>query len=119
MRGEVVHGAKRGRELGYPTANVRPASGCVVPAYGVYAALANGIPAAANLGIRPAIDDDDEVLLETHLLGWNGDLYGQELRVQLLERIRPEANFESLEQLKVAMAADCDQAREIAEAHGA
>ena len=119
MRGEVVHGAKRGRELGYPTANVRPASGCVVPAYGVYAALANGIPAAANLGIRPAIDDDDEVLLETHLLDWDGDLYGQELRVELLERIRPEANFDSLEELKIAMAADCDQAREIVEAHAA
>ena len=117
MRGTVIEGAKRGRELGYPTANVSPTSGSILPAFGVYAAIANGKPAAASLGVRPTIDDDNEVLLETYLLDWSGDLYGQELRVELLERIRPEARFESLDELKRAMALDCERAAAIVQAH--
>ncbi len=117
MRGVVIHGAQMGRELGCPTANVVPAPGCVVPAFGVYAALANGLPAAASLGIRPSIDDDDRVLLETHLLGWEGDLYGTEIKVELLERLRPELKFDSLDELKTAMARDCENAAKIAAAH--
>ena len=105
MRGLVVRGAQMGRELGCPTANVVPAAGCVLPAFGVYAALANGLPAAASLGIRPSIDDDDHVLLETHLLDWDGDLYGTEIKVELLERLRP------------AMARDCENAAKIVAAH--
>lgn len=117
MRGTVIEGAKRGREFGYPTANVAPVDGCIVPAFGVYAALANGRPAAASLGIRPTVNDDDRVLLETHILDWEGDLYGQELRVELLQRMRPEARFESFEELKTAMAKDCELAAQIVEAH--
>ncbi len=117
MRGTVIEGAKRGRELGYPTANVCPVQGCIVPAYGVYAVLANGLPGAASLGIRPSIEDDDQVLLETYLLDWDGDLYGQELRVEFLERLRPEAKFESLDELVTAMKLDCERAAAIAGPH--
>ena len=117
MRGTVIQGAQRGRELGCPTANVKPTEGCIVPAFGVYAALANGHPAAASLGIRPTIDDDDSVLLETHLLGWDGDLYGSELRVELLERLRPEAKFDGLDELKAAMEKDCLDAAAVAASH--
>jgi len=117
MRGTVIHGAQRGRELGCPTANVFPTEGCIVPAFGVYAALANGLPAAASIGVRPTIEDDDAVLLETHLLDWEGDLYGTELRVELLERLRPEAKFNSLDELKLAMEQDCRDAADVAAAH--
>jgi riboflavin kinase/FMN adenylyltransferase len=117
MRGVVIHGAHMGRELGCPTANVVPTDGCVVPAFGVYAALANGLPAAASLGIRPSIEDDNQVLLETHLLDWEGDLYGSEIQVELLERLRPEAKFDSLDELKLAMELDCQNAAKIAATH--
>ncbi|CAB4877049.1 MAG: bifunctional riboflavin kinase/FAD synthetase [Actinobacteria bacterium] len=117
MRGVVVHGEKRGRTLGYPTANIVPAEGCVVPAFGVYAALLDGQPAAASVGIRPTFDDGEEVLLEVFILDFDGDLYGQEVSVELLSFLRPEAKFDRIEALKVQMAQDCQQSAVIAAAH--
>ncbi|RSV18512.1 bifunctional riboflavin kinase/FAD synthetase [Sphingomonas sp. ABOLG] len=116
IRGEVRHGDKLGREIGYPTANV-DLGNYLRPAYGIYAVrvtLEDGrvVDGAANLGIRPSFDPPKE-LLEPYLFDFSGDLYGQTIDVALIDYLRPEAKFDSLEALKAQMAADCDRAREL------
>ena len=110
VSGKVVHGAKRGRELGFPTANIhmkheRPAL------TGVYAVKLNGLNAVANLGVRPTIDGVPKLLLEVHVLDFNNDLYGQHVLVAFLYKIRDEAKFESLTALTTQIAADIAVAR--------
>lgn len=114
IRGQVEGGAKLGRTIGYPTANVTLGS-YLRPAYGIYAVrvtLADGrvVPGAANLGIRPTFTPPVE-LLESYLFDFSGDLYGQEIEVALIDYLRPEAKFDSLEALQAQMAQDCDRAR--------
>lgn len=114
IRGPVEHGAKLGRTLGFPTANMTLGD-YVRPAYGVYAVqvvLPSGerVDGVANLGIRPMIDPPVE-LLETWLMDWSGDLYGQTLDVQLIAWLRPEMKLDGLEALKAQIAADADAAR--------
>ncbi|SEJ41737.1 FMN adenylyltransferase /riboflavin kinase [Sphingomonas sp. OV641] len=116
IRGEVRHGDKLGREIGYPTANV-DLGNYLRPAYGIYAVrvmLEDGqvFGGAANLGIRPSFDPPKE-LLEPYLFDFSGDLYGQVIDVALVEFLRPEAKFDTLEALTEQMAADCDRARQI------
>ncbi|MDJ0276891.1 bifunctional riboflavin kinase/FAD synthetase [Sphingomonas sp. 2R-10] len=115
VEGVVEHGAKLGRQLGYPTANIAMGN-YLRPAYGIYAVtgrLADGrvLRGAANLGIRPTIAGEPIELLEPYFFDFDGDLYGQVIEVALIEYLRPEAKFESLDALKVQMAADCDRAR--------
>ena len=110
MSGKVVHGAKRGRELGYPTANVhmrheRPALS------GVYAVKLDGLPSVANLGIRPTIVGVPKLLLEVHVLDFSEDLYGQHVRVEFLHKIRDEMKFDSLDALKTQIGKDVAVAR--------
>jgi riboflavin kinase/FMN adenylyltransferase len=102
--GHVVGGDRRGRELGFPTANVKLGE-YLRPAFGIYAVRARldrpGAPwidGVANLGIRPMWRTDEPVL-EAHLFDFNEDIYGQVLRVRLIERLRPEAKFDSIEAL--------------------
>lgn len=115
IEGTVVHGDKRGRELGYPTANI-PLGDTLCPATGIYAArvLIEDVwhPAAVNIGTRPMFRVDTP-LVEAYVFDFNGDLYGQSLRVQPVRKIRDEAAFESLDALKAQMAKDCEQARNI------
>lgn len=116
IRGQVEHGDKRGRELGYPTANLSLAN-YVRPAYGIYAVrgrLADGrvLAGAANLGIRPSFDPPRE-LLEPYFFDFSGDLYGQTIDVELIEFLRPEAKFDSLDALTRQIEADCEQARAV------
>jgi riboflavin kinase/FMN adenylyltransferase len=117
VEGVVEHGAKLGRQLGYPTANI--AMGHYLrPAYGIYAVtgrLADGrvLQGAANLGIRPTIAGEPIELLEPYFFDFSGDLYGQTIEVSLIDYLRAEAKFDSLDALKVQMAADCDRARAI------
>ena len=116
VRGTVQHGAKLGRTIGYPTANLELGS-YLRPRYGIYAVtvrLPDGriVPGAANLGIRPTFDPPVE-LLETYLFDYTGDLYGQEIEVALHHHLRDEAKFASLELLSAQMARDCQQAREL------
>ncbi|MDF2493520.1 bifunctional riboflavin kinase/FAD synthetase [Sphingomonas sp.] len=116
IRGEVRHGDKLGREIGYPTANV-DLGNYLRPAYGIYAVrvtLEDGrvFDGAANLGIRPSFDPPKE-LLEPYLFDFSGDLYGQVIDVALVDFLRPEAKFDTLEALTTQMAADCDKAREL------
>ncbi len=119
IRGTVQHGAKLGRSIGYPTANLELGS-YLRPRYGIYAVTARlpdgtVVPGAANLGIRPSFDPPIE-LLETFLFDWSGDLYGAEIEVALHQHLRDEAKFDSLEELTAQMARDCDQARGILQA---
>lgn len=113
LEGEVVEGDRRGRELGFPTANIVPDDRLVVPGHGVYAAWAHGHPAAVNVGVRPMFETGRGLLVEPYLLDFEGDLYGQTLRVAFVERMRGEKRFESVEELVAQMKRDTDRAREI------
>jgi riboflavin kinase/FMN adenylyltransferase len=115
FEGEVVHGDKRGRELGMPTANLVPDDAYVVPGHGVYAAWAHGYPAAVNVGVRPTFQTGRGLLVEAHLIGFDGDIYGETLRIAFVERLRGEKRFESVDELVAQMKRDVEQAREIAE----
>jgi riboflavin kinase / FMN adenylyltransferase len=117
MEGEVVTGDQRGRELGFPTANIVPDDALVVPGHGVYAAFANGHPAAVNVGIRPTFETGRGLLIESYLIDFSADLYGQNLRIAFVERLRGEKRFDSAEELIEAMQADVDRAREICAAY--
>jgi len=116
IAGEVIHGDKRGREIGFPTANMEMGS-YLRPAYGIYAIrarLPDGrlLDGAANLGIRPTFDPPRE-LLESYLFDFSESLYGQTIEVELIERLRAEAKFDSLEALVTQMDADVIRARAI------
>ena len=113
VEGEVVRGDQRGRELGFPTANLVPDPRLVTPGHGVYAAYANGHPAAVNVGVRPTFDSDLGVLIETYLIDFSGDLYGQTLRVAFVEKLRDEIAYEGVEPLVAQMNADVEEARRI------
>jgi riboflavin kinase / FMN adenylyltransferase len=117
--GEVVGGDRRGRELGYPTANLVPRQGYVVPGHGVYACrvrLPDGewVTAATNVGVRPQFTTGRGELIEAYLLDWSGDLYGQQIRVEFLKRLRGERRFVSVDALVDQMARDVEDAREVA-----
>lgn len=119
IEGEVVGGEQRGRELGYPTANMS-VEGLHLPAFGVYAVLvdvldgphAGSYHGAASLGVRPMFNGEVPNL-ETFLFDFSGDLYGATLSVGLVEYLRPEEKFDGLEALIAQMDADCDRARAI------
>jgi riboflavin kinase/FMN adenylyltransferase len=116
MRGEVVHGDERGRNLGFPTANLIPDDALVCPGHGVYACLADGRPAAVNIGVRPTFDTGRGELVEAYVLDFDGDLYGKQLRLDFFSRLRGERRFQSAEELIQQMRRDVEQAREIATA---
>jgi riboflavin kinase / FMN adenylyltransferase len=116
LEGEVVEGDRRGRDLGFPTANVVPDDRLAVPGHGVYAAWAHGHPAAVNVGVRPTFDTGRGLLVEAYLLDFSEDLYGETLRVAFVERLRGERRFDSVDDLVAQMHRDVEQAREIAAA---
>lgn len=115
VAGEVIHGAKRGRELGFPTANIALDAGFGL-AHGVYAVRVRvegtEYVGAANFGTRPQFDNGTP-LLETFLLDFSGDLYGKIIEVEFVAYLRPEAKFASLDALIEQMGADCKKSREI------
>ena len=117
IRGHVVHGKKRGRLMGFPTANVR--LGCARPAlHGVFAvkcfgAATRGLEGVASLGINPAVEADGPATLEAFLFDFSGDLYGRRLTIEFVMKLRDEAHFASLEELRAQIGRDCDAAREL------
>ncbi len=117
LEGEVVEGDRRGRELGFPTANLVPDDALIIPGHGVYAAFANGHPAAVNVGIRPTFETGRGLLVESYLLDFDADLYGQNLRVAFVRRLRGERRFASAEELIAAMNRDVAEAREVCESY--
>lgn len=116
VRGTVVEGDRRGRQLGFPTANVAVATETCLPADGIYAGEFRGTdgvwrPSAISLGRRPTFYENAEAsLLEAHLLDFDGDLYGQAAAVRFVARLRGEQKFDSVEELVAQMTADCAEA---------
>jgi riboflavin kinase/FMN adenylyltransferase len=113
LRGEVVEGDRRGRELGFPTANIVPDEALVCPGHGVYVARADGACAAVNVGVRPTFGTGRAVLVEAYLLDREVDLYGEVLRVDFLERLRGERRFDSVDALVQQMRLDVERTREL------
>ena len=106
LRGTVVTGDKRGHTLGYPTANLVPDEALVYPGHGVYAAYANGVPAAVSVGVRPTFGTGRGVLVEAFLIDFDGDLYGTELRLDFMARLRGERAFPTVDALVDQMGRD-------------
>jgi riboflavin kinase/FMN adenylyltransferase len=113
VEGTVVKGDQRGRELGFPTANIVPDDRLAIPGHGVYAAFADGVPAAVSIGIRPTFETGRGVLIETYLIDREEDLYGRELRVAFVERLRGEKRFANVEDLIAQMHRDVDDAKRV------
>ena len=122
IEGRVLRGDQHGRTLGFPTANLSMDT-LFRPAFGAYAVRVQGLgirdqeewlPAVANLGVRPTVDGE-RLWLEVHIFDFDGDLYGQLLRVQFVEYLRPEKTFDGVEVLKAQIEQDCEQARVVLE----
>jgi riboflavin kinase / FMN adenylyltransferase len=119
LQGDVTHGDERGRELGFPTANLVPDEALVCPGHGVYACLASGpslpepLAAAVSIGVRPTFDTGRAELIEAYILDYEGDLYGQQLRLDFLARLRGERRFDSAERLVEQMHLDVQRTRQI------
>jgi riboflavin kinase/FMN adenylyltransferase len=113
VEGTVVEGDQRGRELGFPTANIVPDDRLLIPGHGVFAAFADGVPAAVNVGVRPTFDSGRGVLIETYLIDREEDLYGRTLRVAFVERLRGEKRFASVEDLIAQMRIDVEDAKRV------
>ena len=112
--GEVVHGAERGRGLGFPTANLKLPAGRLAPAYGIYACWAwrgeTGFPAAVNVGVRPSFDNGHPSV-EAYLLDFDGDLYGETLGLSFIQRLRGEQRFADIHALISQMGRDVEATR--------
>ena len=113
LEGEVVEGDHRGAELGFPTANIVPDDALACPGHGVYAAFADGSPAAVNVGVRPTFETGRGLLVEAHLIDFEGDLYGRDLRVAFVKRLRGERRFPSVEELISQIKIDIADARNV------
>lgn len=112
----VIDGDKRGREIGFPTANLRPPPRKLIPATGVYACFAQvrgqTHPAAVNVGVRPTFDGG-ELLIEAYIFEFSDDIYGEELSVEFVEYLRPELRFDDVDSLVARMGVDVSITREI------
>lgn len=121
LRGPVVTGDQRGRTLGFPTANIAIGLDRALPAYGIYVTRAyvreSAYESCTSIGIRPTFDVEPRPTVETFILDFDGDVYGQEMRIELLERLRGELRFESAEELVAQMHRDIDQTRAYFRAH--
>jgi len=122
VSGHVIHGQKLGRTLGYPTLNVRIAPRCAIRS-GIYVVRVHGLgdkprPAVASLGVRPTVEDNGRVLLESHLLDGSVDAYGKLICVEFLHKLRDEEKFSDLPSLTAAIADDARHARAYFAVHG-
>ena len=117
ISGVIVEGDRRGRELGFPTANIRPDSTITVPGNGIYATIVeiNGKShkAATSIGVRPTFESSGVRTIEAFLLDYSGDLYGQQMEIEFISRTRSEIAFESTEKLIIQMNKDVDEVRKI------
>ena len=113
VEGQIVHGFKRGRAIGFPTANLKPTNR-VLPKFGVYATatLINNQwrRSITNVGVRPTFEGDKEPSIESYVFDFDGDLYGDVLRVRFLHRIRDERKFGGIEELKAQIEKDTKRA---------
>ena len=117
ISGTVVHGEERGRELGFPTANLELGPGLMFPGDGIYATRAHlesgSYMAATSIGVRPTFDDGENRTIEAYLLDFSGDIYGQTLRLEFVQYLRGEEKFDTLQALLDQMDEDVRQTRDI------
>ena len=117
ISGRVLHGAKLGRQIGFPTLNLRVAHRR--PAlHGIFAVRVHGIgsgalPGVASVGMRPTVDDSGRWLLEVHLFDFSDEVYGRLIKVEFVQKLRDEARFDSVQELTAAIRRDADRARAI------
>jgi riboflavin kinase/FMN adenylyltransferase len=120
LRGRVVAGEGRGAPLGFATANLAPVSRALIPARGVYAVrgIIDGVshPAVVNIGTRPTFGASDTTV-EMHLLDWQGDIYGSELEIDFVARLRDESRFAGMEELRAQISVDIERARRALVSH--
>ncbi|TMS56598.1 bifunctional riboflavin kinase/FAD synthetase [Imbroritus primus] len=115
ISGHVVHGKKLGRQLGFPTLNLRISH--KRPAVsGIFVVQVHGLgdhplPGVASIGVRPTVEDAGRVLLEVHLFDFDAEIYGRLIRVEFMKKLRDEMRYDSLDELQVAIAQDCADAR--------
>jgi riboflavin kinase/FMN adenylyltransferase len=107
----VIGGDRRGRTIGFPTANLVPGPDDFCPPPGVYAALADGKPAAVDVGYRPTFDASPGLVVEVHVLDFDGDLYGRVMTVRFVARLRDERKFDSPDELVAQLARDVAHVR--------
>jgi riboflavin kinase/FMN adenylyltransferase len=121
IEGRIIRGAQRGRTIGFPTANLHPQNR-VIPRKGVYVTATliedKWQRSVTNIGIRPTFENDTEPTIETFVLNWDGDLYGDVLRVRFLHRIRDEKKFASIDELKTQIGKDLRRAERYFERSG-
>lgn len=119
ITGRVVKGNSLGHSIGFPTANLDLPEGAAIPKPGVYAAIVKNLDngkkqlAMVNIGKRPTVMRGDYTVIEAHLIDWTGDLYGKEITVRFLKRIRDEKKFDSIESLKQQLALDKEEVSRI------
>ena len=126
LTGTVVRGAGRGKDLGFPTANLHLNEPLAVPGHGIYATYATLAPegdaavhwAVTSIGVRPTFDDSDEPSIETFVLDYTGDLYEHTLRLHFVEKLRDELKFDSVEALVAQMKRDVTHAKSVLTQHG-
>ena len=122
LRGPVVMGARRGRTIGFPTANIALGPDRATPSFGIYvtrAYLRDGVrPSCTSIGVRPTFDSDASPTVETYILDFDGDLYGQELRIDLVHRLRDELKFDSVDDLVTEIRRDVQKTRDYFREHG-
>lgn len=115
LHGPVVRGSERGHTIGFPTANIAVGADRALPAAGVYATIArigdHAYASATNIGVRPSFDDGNALSVECHVLDFDEDLYGREIRIELVARLRGETKFDGLAALQAQLARDCLEAR--------
>lgn len=123
ITGTVEKGNRLGHSLGFPTANLLPSPGIALPKNGVYVAIVKDLsdgrkyPAMVNIGKRPTVVRGDNVVIEAHLFNYDGNLYGKEITVRFLKRLRDEIRFPSIEALREQLEEDAEEALRIARQH--
>ena len=100
LEGTVIHGAKLGREIGFPTANIKYPDGIVKIPFGVYRVIVDGKTGIMNWGIKPTVNNINEPIIEVHIFNFDNNLYGKSLRIEVLNKIRDERKFCNLNELK-------------------
>ena len=117
MRGQVIPGDGRGRTIGVPTANIETGPEQAVPGAGVYACRAlvgeEVFPAVTNIGVRPTFEDSTAARIETHILDFDRDLYGQEVGLAFVDFLRPEKKFSGVDELVAQIRQDMARGREV------
>ena len=108
LEGEVIKGAQLGRTIGFPTANINYPQGIIKIPFGVYKAKFNGLPSVLNWGIKPTVHNTKEPIAELHILDFAENLYGKNIRIEVLDKIRDEQRFNSLEELKAQIKKDVE-----------